>query len=184
MNTLNSRINFVALMVLCFSFNYLSAQVHDQREIISGKDSALQAKREGFFKRAFEEQRKMDLQYKTAELRKKKALDSIYSLVLDQYKKDTLFTRKLQISQELWKKLIDANIEAIFPRTGDQFYYGQVLPSCISILRERFIQRRITFLKTWLDGIPEGETCHGSVKMNTGEYMEDKDSTYRPFFRD
>lgn len=184
MNSIKFRVYFVALIVACFSFNYLSAQVSDQRKIISAKDSSVQAKRRDFFKRGFEEQRKMDLQYKDAEIRKKKTLDSIYHLVLTEYRKDTLFIRKLQMSQELWEKLMDANIEAIFPRTGDEFYYGQVLPMCISILREKFIQRRIIFLKTWLEGIPEGESCSGSVKINRGEYMGNKDSTYDPFFSD
>lgn len=182
--------NYLRLIIcisvcLFFSVSNLLAQVNDQKENISTKDSIIQKKREEFFKRGFAAQRKMNSKYENAVRKEEMQMDSIYQLILVRYNQDTFFVRKLKKSQALWEKLVDANMEAIFPRAEDSalYYYGQVLPICELGIRGGFIHRRIAFLITWLKGIPEGDACPGSAKINRGEYMSDRDSTYNPFFR-
>jgi uncharacterized protein YecT (DUF1311 family) len=64
--------------------------------------------------------------------------------------------KKLQNSQESWRKYVDAQLEALFP--GDPAEYGSVHPMCQAIIRAEFVQRRTKELEAMLH--PQaGESC-------------------------
>lgn len=91
-----------------------------------------------------------------------KELNTVYKKILREYAKQPVFIAKLKTAQRLWIQLRDAELEAKFPEP-DQ--YGSALPSCRAIYLEDLTRQRIKFLKTWLNGIPEGDVCNGSVKI-------------------
>ncbi len=91
-----------------------------------------------------------------------KELNAVYQKILKEYAKQTVFIAKLKTAQRLWVQLRDAELEAKFPEPNQ---YGSALPSCRAIYLEDLTRQRTKFLRTWLNGIPEGDVCNGSVKM-------------------
>jgi len=91
-----------------------------------------------------------------------KELNTVYQKILKEYAKQPVFIAKLKTAQRLWVQSRNAELEARFPEP-DQ--YGSALPSCRAIYLEDLTRTRIKFLRTWLNGIPEGDVCNGSVKM-------------------
>ncbi len=91
-----------------------------------------------------------------------KELNTVYQKILTEYAKQPMFIAKLKTAQRLWVQLRDAELEARFPEPSQ---YGSALPSCRAIYLEDLTRQRIKFLRTWLNGIPEGDVCNGSVKM-------------------
>ncbi|MFI2744348.1 lysozyme inhibitor LprI family protein [Zhouia sp. PK063] len=91
-------------------------------------------------------------------------LNAVYAQILTSYKKDTLFIKNLKNAQRIWIKFRDAQLAMKYPDYPDN-RYGSIEPICrVSYLSE-LTQERINTLKEWLDGIEEGETCSGSVKI-------------------
>ena len=91
-----------------------------------------------------------------------KQLNTVYQMILKQYSKNTKFVKNLKAAQRLWVQLRDADVAAKFPQAGS---YGSVEPSCRAGYLETYTLNRTKFLNVWLDGIPEGDVCNGSVKM-------------------
>lgn len=91
-----------------------------------------------------------------------KQLNTVYQLILRQYSRKTVFLKNLKAAQRLWVQLRDADVAAKFPQGGS---YGSVEPMCRAACLETYTLNRTKFLKVWLDGIPEGDVCSGSVKM-------------------
>lgn len=91
-----------------------------------------------------------------------KQLNTVYKMILRQYAKDTRFIKNLKAAQRLWVQLRDADVAARFPQGGS---YGSAEPMCRAGYLETYTLERTKFLKTWLDGIPEGDVCSGSVKI-------------------
>lgn len=96
--------------------------------------------------------------------KKDKELNITYQKILQDYKDDTAFINNLRISQRIWIQLRDAEMDMKFPEK-DRRKYGTVFLLCWYSYEEDLTNERIKFLKTWLDGIEEGDVCNGSVKI-------------------
>jgi len=91
-----------------------------------------------------------------------KELNQMYERILKEYKQDTAFIRNLKASQRIWLQFRDAEMKMKYP---DSHEYGSVQPMCWSIYLTDLTQERINTLRTWIDGIEEGDVCTGSVKI-------------------
>ncbi len=92
-------------------------------------------------------------------------LNDIYQKILIEYKTDTLFIQKLRVSQRIWMKFRDAELEMKYPEENPR-YYGSVHPMCESIYLEKLTMERIRTLKIWLEGSDKTDVCYGSVRIN------------------
>jgi uncharacterized protein YecT (DUF1311 family) len=88
-------------------------------------------------------------------------LNKVYQKIIKEYAAQPQFIKKLKVAQRLWVQLRDAELAAKYPETGT---YGSVAPMCESVYLESLTRERIKFLQVWLNGIPEGDVCSGSVK--------------------
>jgi uncharacterized protein YecT (DUF1311 family) len=93
------------------------------------------------------------------------AMSEIYSRVLKEYAKDEEFIAKLKTAQKTWTAFRDAQLEALFPKANKQAEYGTVYPMCHCIELKSLTEERTKQLKVWVDGIPEGAVCTGSIKI-------------------
>lgn len=93
-----------------------------------------------------------------------KELNQAYQKILQEYKGQTDFLRSLKTSQQLWIKFRDAEMLVKYPKSK-QADYGSVFPICWSAYKAELTRQRTRTLQVWLDGIEEGDTCSGSVKM-------------------
>lgn len=98
--------------------------------------------------------------YKSAD----QALNATYTRVLKDYGKNTQFVAKMRASQRAWLAFRDADLDAMFPAPDKQSEYGSVYPVCRCGVLKDLTELRTGQLKVWLDGIPEGDVCGGSVK--------------------
>lgn len=94
-----------------------------------------------------------------------KELNSVYQKILSEYKTDSLFVENLKISQRIWIKLRDADLEMKFPADNKQSKYGNVYSMCASLFLKELTEERTEKLRVWLNGIEEGNVCSGSVKI-------------------
>ena len=94
-----------------------------------------------------------------------KELNRIYNQILVDYKNDSNFIEKLKVSQRLWIKFRDAELEMKFPEPDKRFNYGSMYPMCAAGFLTELTKQRTEKLKEWLKPIPEGEGCVGSVKF-------------------
>jgi uncharacterized protein YecT (DUF1311 family) len=88
-------------------------------------------------------------------------LNLVYQSILKEYSKDTVFIRNIKIAQNLWIKLRDADINAIFLPGG---WYGSIEPLCRYNILEKMTKDRTSFLKTWTEGIDHQDGCKGTRK--------------------
>lgn len=95
-------------------------------------------------------------------------LNRIYQQILKNYQSDTAFIANLKISQRIWIRFRDAELNMKFP-DRDAGYYGSIYPECKALYLEELTRARTKTLLVWLKGIEEGELCRGSVKM--GEWL-------------
>jgi uncharacterized protein YecT (DUF1311 family) len=93
-----------------------------------------------------------------------KELNTVYKKILNEYKADTEFIKNLKTAQRIWITFRDAEMKMKYPDRGD-YYYGSIHPMCLSGFLEELTRERIKTLNVWLEGIPEGDACLGSVKM-------------------
>lgn len=91
-------------------------------------------------------------------------LNEVYKKILSDYASDTLFIKKLKIAQRLWIKFRDAEVDMKFPESEKRLYYGSMYPLCVNSYLESLTKERIEKLREWLEPVPEGEGCRGSVK--------------------
>ncbi|MBB5620796.1 uncharacterized protein YecT (DUF1311 family) [Pedobacter cryoconitis] len=88
-------------------------------------------------------------------------LNTIYQKILKEYAAKTQFIKNIKAAQLLWIKLRNADLAARYPEMGK---YGSAEAMCRASYLESLTRDRIKTLKVWLDGIPEGDVCNGSVK--------------------
>ena len=96
-----------------------------------------------------------------------KKLNVVYQSILEEYKNDTIFLKALRLSQRNWIKFRDSELKMKYPERETEGYYGSVYPMCEAIYLNELTKSRIKTLKTWLEGIEEGDVCSGSVKMTS-----------------
>ena len=96
-----------------------------------------------------------------------KKLNAVYQTILEEYKNDTIFIEALRLSQRNWIKFRDSELKMKYPERETEGYYGSVYPMCEAIYLNELTKSRIKTLKTWLEGIEEGDVCSGSVKMTS-----------------
>lgn len=93
-----------------------------------------------------------------------KELNQVYQQVLKEYGKQVDFIKSLKASQKIWIQFRDAEMLAKYPKS-QQKNYGSVFPLCWSSYKAQLTRERTKTLRVWLDGIEEGDTCSGSVKI-------------------
>ncbi|MEX1190967.1 MAG: lysozyme inhibitor LprI family protein [Brumimicrobium sp.] len=94
-----------------------------------------------------------------------KELNRVYNQILTDYEDDSNFIEKLRISQRLWIKFRDAELEMKFPESDKGMNYGSIYPICKYQYLEQLTNERTEKLMEWLNPIPEGDPCTGSVKF-------------------
>jgi uncharacterized protein YecT (DUF1311 family) len=91
-------------------------------------------------------------------------LTEVYQKVIQRYSKgseaDLVLVDRLRKAQRAWIKFRDAHIEAIFPSEADRRFSAR--PMCVAIVLTELDKARITQLREWLDGVEEGDVCHGT----------------------
>lgn len=90
-------------------------------------------------------------------------MEDIYQEILNQYNAENIFLDKFITSQEVWIQYRDAYLEAFFPEE-DKMNYGSTFLMCYRLKRIELTEERIEHLRIWLDGVPQGDVCRGSVK--------------------
>ncbi|WP_064751015.1 lysozyme inhibitor LprI family protein [Runella limosa] len=97
---------------------------------------------------------------------RKKDLELTYIIekIKIDYDGDVLFLKSLEESQKAWVTYKNSMIKAKFPNINQPNYYGSSLGLCVSDYLIFLTDNRIKELKVWLDGLPEGDICNGSVK--------------------
>ncbi len=91
-------------------------------------------------------------------------LNTVYQQILRQYKSDATFISRMKASQRIWIQFRDAEMLARYPVKNGRVEYGSVFPMCWATHLEELTKARTAQLKVWVDGIPEGDVCSGSVR--------------------
>jgi uncharacterized protein YecT (DUF1311 family) len=91
-------------------------------------------------------------------------LNQVYNQIQNDYKNDSTFIEKLKISQRLWIKFRDAELEMKYPESDKRLSYGSMYPMCATGYLTELTIQRTEKLKKWLEPIPDGEGCSGSIK--------------------
>lgn len=88
-------------------------------------------------------------------------LNQTYQALLKQYAADTVFITAVRVAQRTWIKFRDAELAMMYPahHTG-----GSALPMCKAAYLETLTRQRISTLRQWVDGMPEGDLCQGSIR--------------------
>lgn len=100
-------------------------------------------------------------------IRYKKAdaeMNRLYRQVLNSYKSDAVFTRKLKIAQQAWIQFRDAHLESLYPKQNKLSAYGSAHPMCRCLVLADLTDERAKELKKWVTGAEEGDVCSGSTK--------------------
>ncbi len=90
-------------------------------------------------------------------------MDRLYAEILERFGDDTRFIDKLQASQKAWQRYRDAHLEALYPADDKMLEYGSAYRNCRRIALAALTRERIEHLRRWLQGVPEGEVCVGSL---------------------
>ena len=94
-------------------------------------------------------------------------LNRVYKLVQESYADDPIFLTRLKEAQKAWIKFRDAELAMMYPpHDEDPDYYGSVGGMCESSYLAELTLARVATLKKWLKGIPEGDVCSGSIKLD------------------
>jgi uncharacterized protein YecT (DUF1311 family) len=91
-------------------------------------------------------------------------LNQVYKSILTEYQSDTIFVKNLKSSQRIWITFRDAELKMKYPDRGPG-WYGSMHPMCVSEYLSQLTRERTKTLKTWLEGIEEGDGCGGSIKF-------------------
>ena len=92
-------------------------------------------------------------------------MDRILAEILSRFADDTRFIEKLQASQKTWQRYRDAHLEALYPADDKMLAYGSAYRHCRQIALAELTRERIKHLRKWLQGVPEGEVCAGSLPL-------------------
>ncbi len=95
-------------------------------------------------------------------------LNRVWKQVMKCYKDDKVFIGKMKTAQKAWLKFRDAHIESVFPAADKQMEYGSIYPTCVDYILEELTRERTRQLKKWIEGIPEGDGCSGSIRTPDG----------------
>jgi uncharacterized protein YecT (DUF1311 family) len=91
-------------------------------------------------------------------------LNAVYRHILAAYEQAPQFTEKLTKAQRAWVAFRDAHLEAVYPDPDKQAAYGSAYAMCRCFVLAELTKRRVDELKQWLNGVPEGEVCGGSIR--------------------
>ncbi|AGY58525.1 lysozyme inhibitor LprI family protein [Gloeobacter kilaueensis] len=93
-------------------------------------------------------------------------LNSVYQQIRRQYSGQKQFLDKLTRAERAWIAYRDAHLDSRFPSNNPQLEYGSVYPMCRCQELTQLTRERIQFLKRWVEGVPEGEVCSGSIRIS------------------
>lgn len=105
-----------------------------------------------------------DVAYRKAD----QELNRVYQQIFKEYRAQPAFLQSLKTAQQRWLQFRDAEMKARYPATNSLVEYGSFFPVCYSNGLEELTKARTKQLRLWLTGIPEGDTCNGSVKVAGG----------------
>jgi uncharacterized protein YecT (DUF1311 family) len=91
-------------------------------------------------------------------------MNKVYKQVLNEYKSELAFIKKLGVAQRAWVAFRDAHLEAIYPEI-DKTRYGSVYPMCRCDVLTELTRERTKSLRKWITGNKEGDVCTGSIKL-------------------
>jgi uncharacterized protein YecT (DUF1311 family) len=91
-------------------------------------------------------------------------LNAVYRRILAEYATAPQFIQNLKNAQRAWVAFRDAHLEAIYPAPDKQAEYGSAYPLCRCLALAELTKVRVEELKGWLNGVPEGEVCRGSIR--------------------
>ncbi len=91
-------------------------------------------------------------------------LETVFNQIVGEYMSDGVFIQNLKKSQKIWKTFRDAELEARYPEKEAGFY-GSIHPYCQATFLEKLTRERISALQIYQEGLAEGMTCHGTVKV-------------------
>lgn len=91
-----------------------------------------------------------------------KELNTVYHQVLKQYASQKVFIKKFKNAERIWMQFRDAEVASRYPNAGS---YGTSEAMCRLSMLTSLTKERSKVLRVWLDGIPEGDVCNGSVKI-------------------
>lgn len=97
-------------------------------------------------------------------------LNKVYGQILQEYKTDTLFIKRLKEAQRAWLHFRDAQLEARFPtakKSDKNAEYGSIYSECACFEMNELTKQRIAQLEAWLKGTEEGDVCGGSYKTKS-----------------
>lgn len=103
------------------------------------------------------------LEYKEAD----KKLNTIYQEILKKYAANKTFINNFKDAQRLWVQLRDAQLKAMYPESAKS--YGSMFPVCKANYLTELTNQRTDAIRVWLNGLPPGETCNGSVGATTAQ---------------
>jgi tetratricopeptide (TPR) repeat protein len=92
-----------------------------------------------------------------------KEMNTMYAQILEEYKEDGNFIKKMKKSQEAWLKYRKAYMNALYPGPSKEYFWS-AYPMCWYLEAKKLTQTRINELKGWTDGVEEGDMCSGSRK--------------------
>lgn len=91
-------------------------------------------------------------------------LNTVYQRILREYKADAAFISRMKAAQRIWIQFRDAEMLARYPAKNGRLEYGSAFPMCWSTHLADLTAERTKQLRVWVDGIPEGDVCAGSVR--------------------
>ncbi|MDR6566165.1 Protein of unknown function [Chitinophaga ginsengisegetis] len=101
-------------------------------------------------------------EYKEAD----KKLNDIYQLILKDYAANKAFIKNLKDAQRIWIQFRDAQVQAMYPAAAKS--YGSAFPMCRAGYLTELTNQRTEALRVWLNGLPQGDVCTGSIGDKLG----------------
>lgn len=90
-----------------------------------------------------------------------KRLNQVYNQIQLAYRNDKVFLKDLKQAQLAWIMFRDKQVALRYPaRPG----VGTATPMCRFAYTQELTEQRIAELQKWLDGIPEGDVCTGTIR--------------------
>lgn len=96
-------------------------------------------------------------EYKEAD----KKLNEIYQLIIKDYAANKAFIQNLKEAQRIWIQFRDAQAKAMYPAAAKT--YGSVFPMCKANYLTELTHQHTEALRVWLNGLPQGDACSGSI---------------------
>ena len=100
-------------------------------------------------------------------IKSEKKMAEVLKKIAVLYKDAQNFLKKLRISQNAWLKFREAQLEARYPKSDDEFAYGSSFPMVYAMAKEELNNQRISQLMIWINGVEEGDVGAGSVKFKS-----------------